>query len=69
MSIKLTYLVRNELTLIKLKMSPLSREIGFPDRGRIIKFGSEGKEVGLHYLVVASEPQKCILNYRFTGMA
>jgi hypothetical protein len=41
MPIKLIYLVRNELTLIKLKLCSLSRVIGFPYRARIIEFGSK----------------------------
>ncbi len=53
MLIKLIYLVRNELTLIILKSCSLSREIGFPDRARIIEFGSKVMGAGLRYLVVA----------------
>jgi hypothetical protein len=52
MVIKLIYLVRGELPLTKLKPRSLSREIGFPDRARIIEFGSKVKEAGLQYLVV-----------------
>ena len=52
MLIKLIYLVRNQLTLIKVKTFSLSREIGFPDRARIIEFGSEVREAELQYLVV-----------------
>jgi hypothetical protein len=53
MVIKLIYLVRGELPLTKLKPRSLSREIGFPDRARIIEFGSKVKEAGLQYLVGA----------------
>jgi hypothetical protein len=49
--IKLIYLVRSKLTLTKLKSCSLSREIGFPDRARIIEFGSERRGAGLQYLV------------------
>jgi hypothetical protein len=31
-----------------------SRRIGFPDRARIIEFGSKGSEARLQYLVVGS---------------
>jgi hypothetical protein len=37
---ELIYLVRRELDLNKLKSGSPSREIGFPDRARIIEFGS-----------------------------
>ena len=40
---KLIYLVRSELILIRLKPCSLSRRIGFPDRARIIEFGSKGR--------------------------
>jgi hypothetical protein len=51
--IKLIYLVGNELTLTKLKPCSLSRKIGFPDRARIIEFGSKVGEALLQDLVVA----------------
>ena len=38
---KLSYLVRRELTLTKLKPCSLSREIGFPGFARIVEFGSK----------------------------
>jgi hypothetical protein len=49
---KLIYLVRNELILIRLKPCSLSRRIGFPDRVRIIEFGSKVRKAVLQYLVV-----------------
>jgi hypothetical protein len=52
MVIKLIYLVRGELPLTKLKPYSLSREIGFPDRARIIEFGSKVRGAVPQYLVV-----------------
>jgi hypothetical protein len=45
MLIKLIYLVKDELTLTKLKPCSVSRKIGLPDRARIIEFGFKGKGV------------------------
>jgi hypothetical protein len=53
MPIKLIYLVRKELTLIKLIKSSLSRKIRFPDRAIIMEFGSKGSKAGLQYIVGA----------------
>jgi hypothetical protein len=50
---KLIYLVRQELSLSKPKLCPVSRRIGFLDRAGIIEFGSGEKRIGLQYLVVA----------------
>jgi hypothetical protein len=52
MLIKLIYLVRNELILIRMNPCSLSREIGFPYRVRIIEFGSKVRGARLQYLVV-----------------
>jgi len=52
MPIKLVYLVKRELTLIKLIKSSLSRKIRFPDGAIIMEFGFKGSKAGLQYLVV-----------------
>lgn len=52
MLVELIYLVRNKMTLAKLKSHSLSREIGFPARARIIGFASKISRAVLQYLVV-----------------
>jgi hypothetical protein len=51
---KLIYLVRDELIIIKMKPCPLSRRIGFPDRARIIEFGYKVRGAVLQYIVLRS---------------
>jgi len=54
MLIKLIYLVRNQLTLIKVKSRSLSRKIGFPDRARIIEFALQERRTKPQDVGVAS---------------
>jgi hypothetical protein len=58
---KLINLVRNELILTKLNSYSLSREIGFPDRARIIEFGSKERGRGYNILWSPLKPLKCRL--------